>query len=235
MTGLEFGLLLIGALLVAASFFMTKKFSDSDIDELKKMSESQIKVILEKQLKEADGVIEAAIDSKMDQKMEELDVRSDKETNNKIKQISEYSDSVLDSMNKSHDEIMFMYDMLNEKQEKTTELTKNLQAMESEIRMLKDAIEKKVEELQELNLPVALPEETISEEEPSIISDVEDTIPHAFAEHVQTEDNPNQKNDNSAILELHKMGYSEIEIAKKLGRGLGEVKLVLGLFMRNEG
>lgn len=47
MTGLEFGLLLIGALLVAASFFMTKKFSDSDIDELKKMSESQIKVILE--------------------------------------------------------------------------------------------------------------------------------------------------------------------------------------------
>ena len=120
MTGLEFGLLLIGALLVAASFFMTKKFSDSDIDELKKMSESQIKVILEKQLKEADGVIEAAIDSKMDQKMEELDVRSDKETNNKIKQISEYSDSVLDSMNKSHDEIMFMYDMLNEKQEKTT-------------------------------------------------------------------------------------------------------------------
>ena len=34
MTGLEFGLLLIGALLVAASFFMTKKFSDSDIDEL---------------------------------------------------------------------------------------------------------------------------------------------------------------------------------------------------------
>ena len=158
MTGLEFGLLLIGALLVAASFFMTKKFSDSDIDELKKMSESQIKVILEKQLKEADGVIEAAIDSKMDQKMEELDVRSDKETNNKIKQISEYSDSVLDSMNKSHDEIMFMYDMLNEKQEKTTELTKNLQAMESEIRMLKDAIEKKVEELQELNVPVALPE-----------------------------------------------------------------------------
>ena len=141
MTGLEFGLLLIGALLVAASFFMTKKFSDSDIDELKKMSESQIKVILEKQLKEADGVIEAAIDSKMDQKMEELDVRSDKETNNKIKQISEYSDSVLDSMNKSHDEIMFMYDMLNEKQEKTTELIKNLQAMESEIRMLKDAIE----------------------------------------------------------------------------------------------
>lgn len=180
-------------------------------------------------------MIEAAIDSKMDQKMEELDVRSDKETNNKIKQISEYSDSVLDSMNKSHDEIMFMYDMLNEKQEKTTELTKNLQAMESEVRMLKDAIENKVEELQELNVPVALPEETISEEEPSIITEVEDTIPHAFAEHVQTEENPNQKNDNSAILELHKMGYSEIEIAKKLGRGLGEVKLVLGLFMRNEG
>jgi chromosome segregation ATPase len=235
MTGLEIGLLLIGALLVEASFFMTKKFSDSDIDELQKMSESQIKVILEKQLKEADGVIEAAIDSKMDQKMEELDVRSDKETNNKIKQISEYSDSVLDSMNKSHDEIMFMYDMLNEKQEKTTELTKNLQAMESEIRMLKDAIEKKVEELQELNVPVVLPEETISEEEPSILPEVEDTIPRAFAEHVQTEENPNQKNDNSAILELHKMGYSEIEIAKKLGRGLGEVKLVLGLFMRNEG
>ena len=36
--------------------------------------------------------------------------------------------------------------------------------------------------------------------------------------------------DNSEILQLYKEGVSEVEIAKKLGRGLGEIKLVLGLF-----
>ena len=37
-------------------------------------------------------------------------------------------------------------------------------------------------------------------------------------------------NTNKEILTLHDEGLSEIEIAKKLGKGLGEVKFVLGLY-----
>ena len=48
-------------------------------------------------------------------------------------------------------------------------------------------------------------------------------------EDTQSEDMDGE-DDNEQILKMYKEGYSEIEIAKKLGKGLGEIKLVLGLF-----
>ena len=48
-------------------------------------------------------------------------------------------------------------------------------------------------------------------------------------EDTQSED-ADGEDDNEQILKMYKEGYSEIEIAKKLGKGLGEIKLVLGLF-----
>ncbi len=37
-------------------------------------------------------------------------------------------------------------------------------------------------------------------------------------------------NNNERILELHKQGKSNVSIAKELGLGVGEVKLVIDLF-----
>ena len=45
-----------------------------------------------------------------------------------------------------------------------------------------------------------------------------------MAEQVQTD------NHNEQILSFWKEGMSEVEIAKTLGLGLGEVRLVLGLY-----
>ena len=42
--------------------------------------------------------------------------------------------------------------------------------------------------------------------------------------------NRRRNKKNAQILSMYKEGMSELEIAKQLGRGLGEVKLVLGLF-----
>ncbi|MBP5746342.1 MAG: hypothetical protein J6W58_08610 [Lachnospiraceae bacterium] len=40
----------------------------------------------------------------------------------------------------------------------------------------------------------------------------------------------NTANSNDRILELHKAGKSNMAIAKELGLGIGEVKLVIDLF-----
>ena len=37
-------------------------------------------------------------------------------------------------------------------------------------------------------------------------------------------------NNNDVILAFHKMGKSDVQIAKELGLGVGEVRLVLNLF-----
>ena len=43
-----------------------------------------------------------------------------------------------------------------------------------------------------------------------------------------------QINHNDRILMLHQQGLSDVEIARELGLGLGEVKLVIGLFKGEE-
>ena len=40
----------------------------------------------------------------------------------------------------------------------------------------------------------------------------------------------NARNSNEKILELHKAGKSNMAIARELGLGIGEVKLVIDLF-----
>jgi DNA-binding Xre family transcriptional regulator len=222
MTGLEVAVLLIGILAIVGSFFITKKMSSDDIEEIQKMSQAEIKTILDKELKGTDEKIKQSIMDRLDDSFETLERKTDKETNDKIKEISQYSDTVLSSMNKSHDEIMFMYDMLNKKQEKITELTKQIEVMEDTLRALKDEIEEKeqiaFEPVEEINTPEL---ESLKEE---------------FIKKYDTNQNEQEReeegNANSEILAMAKSGYSEIEIAKKLGLGLGEVKLVLGLFKK---
>ena len=41
---------------------------------------------------------------------------------------------------------------------------------------------------------------------------------------------PKKRNNNEKILELNRLGMSSVAIAKELGLGVGEVKLVIGLF-----
>ena len=142
MTGLEIGLLIIGAVFFIGSFFISEKISPSDMNEISGLSEDQIKALVEKQLNDADDRIDKAISDKVDEKSEEFIAGADKETNNRIMSIGEYADSVYDSMNKTHDEILFMYQMLNDKQETMTKLTKSLGEAESHVRELLSESEK---------------------------------------------------------------------------------------------
>ncbi len=233
MTGLEIGLLLIGLAIFAASFLVAQKLSPSDLDEIKKMTDTEIKILMDKGVTQASNQIDSLISEHVDAAIEKMDLDTDKETNEKILEISEYSDTVLDSMNKSHDEVMFMYSMLNEKQEKLSEMTREMQEMESTLRYLKKSIKDQLVELEEAKVNVDLAQvPDLPEMPPEMLLSIKEELKKKLSEESNKEknNNPESLNVNDQIIELHKQGYSEVEIAKQLGRGLGEVKLVLGLF-----
>ena len=225
MTALQIVLLAIGLVFLVGSFFVSEKLSSSDLEEVKKMSQQEIKIILDKELQSAADSIEQQIQNKLEDAIEDLERKSDKETNNKIMAISEYSDTVLNSMNKSHDEIVFMYDMLNDKQERVTEITKEMQLMESAISQMEQALDDKMEQVEEeIQRHIELTKMPETEEKEPELS-MEAALQTQIAE-----EGDKVPGDNQEILSLYKEGLSEVEIAKKLGRGLGEIKLVLGLF-----
>ena len=225
MTGLQISLLVIGIVFLVGSFFVSEKLSSSDVQEIQKLSEKEIKILLEKEIKAAESKLEELSKEKIDEKIENFAVETDKELNNKIMSISEYSDTVLDSMNKSHNEIMFMYEMLNEKQQKVTDLTKELGLMQSAVTQMEASIDDKIEQVEALSLKAVeleMPQDLgISEDESSLQDEFE-----AYNEN----EHAGEGNRNDEIIKLYNEGLSEIEIAKQMGKGLGEVKLVLGLF-----
>ena len=142
----------------------------------------------------------------------------EKETNEKIMAISEYSDTVMENMNKTHNEIMFLYNMLNDKHAELTGLATDLQKIAANVKSIQEGMaKKKVPE----PAPVAKPEPVEEKVETK-----EQKIPA-----VKKEENPEtEENHTGKILEMHKNGMSSVEIAKALGVGLGEVNLVLGLY-----
>ena len=233
MTGVAWILLQIGVVFMIGSFFVTEKLSPSELNQIAELSEEELKRIIDRGLKNAETRIEDAIDEQVDQSSEKVDRSLEKVTNDKIMAISEYSDTVIESMNKTHNEIMFLYSMLNDKHTELTGMAADLQRLAADVRSL--------EEKAPLTAPQAAPERAAAVSAASAVTPVPvekaDTTGRetAAAPAEQKEEMPEteetkQEGLHAEILKLKKLGMTEVQIAKKLGIGIGEVRLVNGLY-----
>jgi hypothetical protein len=145
----------------------------------------------------------------------------EKESNEKIMAISEYSNTVLESMNKTHNEILFLYNMLGDKHTELTSLAGQLQEFSDQLRSTENEV------LQNLAEAAKEVEQKVSDSSEPVD---QDEVLRASVE-VEHEDSPEDEdlNHNEKILSLHQQGLGDVEIARNLGLGLGEVKLVIGL------
>lgn len=235
MTALEITLIVIGVVFLVGSFFVSDKLSQKDVDQIAKMSEEELRVILDRQLEKAKAEIQNAIETGIDETTEETKRALEKETNDKINGISEYSDTVLESINKSHNEIMFLYSMLNDKHKDLTDLAANLQKLTANLHDVEQQMTEKTlraqARLQQPEPVIEKPAKVEKKEIPVEKKVKSESIKKAVEvkKKPETDTEINEKNDNDAILRLHAEGKSDVEIAKLLDRGLGEVRLVIGL------
>lgn len=250
MTALEIILIVIGVIMMIASFFITEKLSNRELNRISELSTEEMKKILERNLKEAqlrvDNMIDDAIERSLEQSMEKVERALDKETNEKIQAISEYSDTVLESIHKTHNEVMFLYSMLNDKHSELTKYAGNLAQLAIHLEELEENVEKTISESGEIIRKVAainaqkvmevsqqasvkVQTDMGSSSEEAVLPEIEPESSEAFA--AETEE---MINHNRMILSMYKDGKSAMEIAKDLGLGVGEVKLVIGLFREEE-
>ncbi|MCR5581188.1 MAG: hypothetical protein K6F66_06325 [Pseudobutyrivibrio sp.] len=215
---------------------MSEKLSSTDKENLQKLTKEQIEAIIKDKMADAKVEMEDKLSETIDEAMEQLDIKTDRETTNKIMQISEYSDSVLESVDKSHKEVTFMYSMLNDKQKDTVEMTKKLSDLEDTLVALDSSIAKKLDLLRDREIEIAEEKQKLEEAKAAPVEEKEPvSFTEALAEKFSEDSSKvNKQNDNMEILTLHDEGLTEVEIAKKLGRGLGEVKFVLGLYQEGK-
>lgn len=272
MTALICVVIVIGMLFVLGSFFVTEKLSSSDIEKIKEVTENEVKMILQNELDKADDQIRANMDEKMRLALDRGEIAIDKLATETLMSISELSDTYLESVNKSHTEIMFMYNALNDKQEELTQLTKDVQLLQSAITVDKkeligkgDKLEKAMAQLEEdkrileikkkeLDEQLAAALETAKDNEKVAIAneekekalkekeievkELEAKLPKEPSKELpRPEELGNflpksegvQGGQKDEILKLYKEDKTVVEIAKELGLGLGEVKLVIDL------
>lgn len=248
MTGVEWMLLLIGAVFMIGSFFVTEKLSPSELNQIAELSEDELKKIIERGMNNARGRIDEQIDEQLDASMERVDRALEKETNSKIMAISDYSDTVLESMNKTHNEIMFLYSMLNDKHTELTGMVSDLQRLAADVRNLEENMNVSPMSEVPVNTVTANPtvvamqmaKENASTASAAAVAAGTDKVfeeeivpaPAAKTESVQeAAEKPSERASvQQQILALHQKGLSDVEIARNLGMGVGEVRLVIGLY-----
>lgn len=282
MTALEIVLLLIGIICVAVSFIFFMRLDGPE-------NVQSVNVSLSDKQKEAiKGQISSVFKEQTDELTRNVEVNTkdalEHLSNEKIKELSEYSDTVLAEINKNHTEVMFLYDMLNEKSKEVHNNIRDLnlaaEAVQEAMTQQNEAISKKTEAeaaenavKEEQDAKESKPKttkrttaskttaskaaakstavtrkrttkpksadaddvkENVSQSE-SIEKPVSGTVQETVEKEAQVDNEKQEKpvsneNKKEAVLSLYNDGRSVVEIAKTLGIGVGEVKLVLDLF-----
>ena len=110
----EILLILLGIVAFVGSFIIPENMSKGDLQEIK-IPEEKIMELLQNEVKQAVFQIEEKTDETMSASASKTERYMERICNEKIMAIQEYSDTVLNQINKNHEEAVFLYDMLNNK------------------------------------------------------------------------------------------------------------------------
>lgn len=278
MTIMEIVLLVIGIVVFVASFRIPiGKEETLSADQLK-ATEEEIGKLVKQKTDEAAAQLSDHMDETVTYAVEKAERSLDRLTNEKIMAVNEYADTVLSDIHKNHEEVVFLYDMLNDKQThlkntvreaEQTAKSVTKQVKETKEEALKPETQKAETQRTETQRTETQKNETLQADKPARRSKAPETseqeksgrfqpfvIPQVkvegnnvkeagegvrktsrrkttMPELLNTDsmnDDSTDRNSKEAILRLHKAGKSNMAIARELGLGVGEVKLVIDLF-----
>lgn len=280
MTGIEIALLIAGLIVFAASFVF------SSVSE-KKDSEKVLVILSNKQKDDIKNQILTVFDEQMAELKEKTEIELDKMSAQKMNEMNEYSETILGEINRNHNEVIFLYDMLNEKKKEINNTVRDLNVIKKELvaenaKLAAQAAQPAAETNEPAPEAPAKPKKKTAsstksskpsaskaagdksaqnaKEEPreKIIDDTEteagteeekpkrrrttktaktaaERTRNTIKKETEREESGKVEvlgsgNNNEKILELSRQGKSNVEIAKALGLGIGEVKLVVDLY-----
>ena len=227
---MEIVLLIAGGIIFILSFFIPDK-KDARTGNLR---EEEIRDLVNRELESMRNHVDEVVEEAVTYAVEKTERSLERLSNEKIMAVNEYSDTVLTQIHKNHEETMFLYDMLNNKHENLkntmSEVTRTVKEAERFMDELKslppEAAHSFQEEPEEVQAQAAFCETEISQEnrqtEPRDREE-EEGLPEIAEQ---------ERNNNEKILTLYGQGKTAVTIARELGLGVGEVKLVIDLFQK---
>lgn len=271
-------LVVVGLVVVFISYFISETFLEKREKEEKTEpidTQAYAKEIWNQNQEQWSKDAKEMVNETVEMELNRVDDELRHISNEKIMAVSEFSDQLLEKIEQNHKEVVFLYDMLNEKENEMKEfvqeidkskvvleelankelekqkmlqhkriqkeLEKQLQKQEElereKIELMQSGMIPKKPEKQEESLHVTTQVsalEKLQENQSEAQNEPQETV--VQPEEVETpQSDPIANtmldgNQNQVILDLYNEGKSIMEIAKVLGKGQGEVKLVIDLF-----
>lgn len=165
---------------------------------------------------------------------EEIIVKTDdtlsKISNEKIIAVSEFSNQILEKINRNHEEVVFLYNMLSDKEKELKSAVKEIDTTKKKVQDILESKSKNVATTQPSK--GTTPTQTVKNvtQADGIEKSVKPVALNIETKQETTAQSSNSSNNNTQILALHAQGKSVMEISKLLDLGQGEVKLVIDLF-----
>lgn len=252
-------ILIVGAILFTVSFFIPERFGEKSgsagID--KEAVKSAVKAALEEEMKNVKLSIDEAAEESINASKDNMERYMDRLTNEKMMAVNEYSDTVLQQIHKDHQEAVFLYDMIDSKHNQVKSTAAEINQIEKAVKNLAERTAADFEKESKMSKPVAsqkaeeakekfkeksgeikaknkdsktkTQDKSVDKKDKSNVENKE-VLPNMSEVELMFDTDAGSVNNNDRILALHKEGKSNMAIAKELGLGVGEVKLVIDLF-----
>lgn len=151
MGALEIILLAAGIVIFIASFCIPVK-QEKLKEETKNLAAQEIKSMVEQEIDHVHERLEELSAEEMQRRIEESERSMERVSNEKIMAVGEYSDTVLEEIHKSHEEVVFLYDMLKNKRESLEEsyakTDKEIQDLLQQVKDSEITVHENLEELE---------------------------------------------------------------------------------------
>ena len=245
MSPVEIIFVLLGVGILIASCFIGSKEEKTDAAIL--LPEEALEVQKQELKNFADRI--------MDEKSEDVVVKTDdylsKISNEKIMSVNDFTTQILEKIDANHKEVVFLYDMLNKKED---EIKQTVQQFDKEKQEMQEVVGEIIKLTKQMKTTIQKTEEpkstavektkkTVTKTESAKNSQKNTTKASAAkpAAPVKAVENPadgqlefadmmQADRQKEEVLKLHKQGKSVLEISKTMGMGQGEVKLIIGLY-----
>ncbi len=257
MTIMGIVLLILGALLFIASFIVTDR--DNDGQKYTKAMGLKLDRMIDERVEEVKGRLKDVASVAREEEETQAKRELERMTNEKIMAIDDYSRAVLEEIEKNHKEAMFLYDMLDNKTSDIKNTIRKADAVKMEQEsVVNDTYTPEPDERESVHIaPEPTREELfIKDREESseamkdlLYGDEKSNVPSGMdrlrsAAGLESESTPEAPDGdeipspasdsglsrNDRVLELKKSGMDNVDIAKSLNMGVGEVNLITDLY-----
>lgn len=233
MMGFDIAVLAGGVILVIISFFLVDKKNKDLIELTPEEKKEKIEELLAEFKPQAQQIMEEMSSACIEDTKEELE----RLTNEKILAINEFGEQLLTKIESSHEEVVFLYDMMMKKEEEMKSTLNRMEVLRKENQTFIDKIMElrnakmkvmgtKTEPIKE-NIKIVTPEPSLTITVPPATEKIE-VIDTDLQDDNDEEELP--ENIKRQILELHERNFSIREISRRLSVGQGEVKLFIDLY-----